>query len=83
MIIENKDERLLVCQRDECGIVSCLQCKKVSRCAFEELGGKLMWVRRRIICRRLAPRWMPTRRLTGCISCVLVPGGAVDEELMV
>lgn len=28
-IIENPDERLFTCQRDECGIVSCRGCQKV------------------------------------------------------
>lgn len=28
MIIENDQERLLICQREDCGITSCRQCKK-------------------------------------------------------
>lgn len=28
-IIENPDERLFTCQRDECGVVSCRGCQKV------------------------------------------------------
>lgn len=31
MIIENPDERLFECQRDDCQVVSCRECKKVRR----------------------------------------------------
>lgn len=29
MVIENENERLFNCQREDCGTVSCRQCKKV------------------------------------------------------
>ncbi|GJN92531.1 hypothetical protein Rhopal_005561-T1 [Rhodotorula paludigena] len=50
MIIENEQERLFSCQRDDCRIVSCRQCKKKDHlpatCAEADSDGKLSTVHR-------------------------------------